>query len=142
MGYFWINFSCIFNSIFRIFRYRTFSFKIIFCTAIMLLETKNISNSINIVVFKFCCTIGKWFWLFCGVLLYNWQMFQLGNSVVCKISRENVNCYYKKYFSWLKLYILFPNLAPALINERSDGDSLDGERARIPLQQTLIREQH
>ena len=69
-------------------------------------------------------------------------MFQLSNSVVCKISRENVNCYYKKYFFWLKLYILFPNLAPALINEHSGGDSLDGERARVPLQQTLIHKQH
>ena len=68
---------------------------------------------------------------FCGVLLYNWQVFQLGNSVVCKISRKNVNCYYKKYFLWLKPYILFPNLAPALINEHSDGDSLGGERASV-----------
>ena len=69
---------------------------------------------------------------FCGVLLYNWQVFQLGNSVVCKISRKNVNCYYKKYFLWLKPYILFPNLAPALINERSDGDSRDGESWHPP----------
>ena len=58
-------------------------------------------------------------------------MLQLGNSVVCKISRKNVNCYYKKYFLWLKPYILFPNLAPALINEHSDGDSLGGERASV-----------
>ena len=75
---------------------------------------------------------------FCGVLLYNWQVFQLGNSVVCKISRKNVNCYYKKYFFWLKPYILFPNLAPALINECSDGDSLGGERASIPCNRLLF----
>ena len=88
----------------------------------MLLETKNISNSINIVVVKFRCTIGKWFCLFSGVLLYNWQVFQLGYSFVCKISRKNVTCYYKKYFFRIKPYILLPNLVPALINECSDGD--------------------
>ena len=33
---------------------------------------------------------------------------------------------------WLKPYILFPNLAPALINERFDGDSPGGERASVP----------
>ena len=32
---------------------------------------------------------------------------------------------------WLKPYILFPNLAPAMINERSDVDSPGGERASV-----------
>ena len=48
----------------------------------------------------------------------------------------------KNNFFWLKPYILFPNLTPALINENSDGDSLDGERAGIPLQQTPILKWH
>ena len=58
--------------------------------------------------------------------------------MVCKISRKNENCYCKKYFFWLKPYILFPNLAPALINECSDGDSLGGERASIPCNRLLF----
>ena len=32
---------------------------------------------------------------------------------------------------WLKPYILFPNLAAAMINERSDVDSPGGERASV-----------
>ena len=32
---------------------------------------------------------------------------------------------------WLKPSILFPNLAPAMINERSDVDSPGGERASV-----------
>ena len=32
---------------------------------------------------------------------------------------------------WLKPYILFPNLAPAMINEHSDVDSPGGERASV-----------
>ena len=76
---------------------------------------------------------------FFGTFLYNWQVFPLGNSVVCKIYRKNVSCYYKGYFFWLKPHVLFPNLAPALINERPDGDSLDEERTGA-LQQTLICE--
>ena len=32
---------------------------------------------------------------------------------------------------WLKPYILFPNLAPAMINKRSDVDSPGGERASV-----------
>ena len=38
------------------------------------------------------------------------------------ISLKNMLYFLKKYFFWLKPYILFPNLAPALLNERSDGD--------------------
>ena len=77
---------------------------------------------------------------FFGTLLNNWQVFPLGDSVFFKISRKNVNFYYKGYFFWLKPHVLFPNLAPALINERPDGHSPDEERTGVPLQQTLICE--
>ena len=33
----------------------------------------------------------------------------------------------KEYLFWLKTYILFPNLAPALTNEHYDGDLPKGE---------------
>ena len=42
----------------------------------------------------------------------------------------------------LKPLFFFPNTAPALINELSDGDSPDGERPSVLLQQTPICERH